>query len=90
MANDGKEWEENARRLLRVALARHGMSQIDLAKRLTESGEDVSVASLRNKLSRGTFTAAFLLRCFHVLGQRSIILDEAHHPHAQGRAAPPG
>jgi len=81
MSEDAKQWEENARRLLRVALTRHGLSQVELAKRLTEDGVGVSVASLRNKLSRGTFTAAFLLRCFHVIGQRSISLDEARHPH---------
>jgi hypothetical protein len=61
-------WEEWAARLLRTELVRRGLKAPDLAKRMSSSGPEVTSAGIRNKLSRGTFSAAFLLRALHALG----------------------
>ena len=83
MAKDGDQWEKAAKRVLRTALARHDMRQTDLAARLAEDGSAVSLMAIRNKLSRGTFTAAFLLRCLDAIGCATIDLGDARVPKAR-------
>lgn len=68
LADDDERWEVAAARLVRVEMARRGVKQTELADRLSQTGSVVTAASLRSKLSRGTFTAAFLLRVLDALG----------------------
>ncbi|TFI59811.1 hypothetical protein E2493_02965 [Sphingomonas parva] len=63
-----RKWEKQAARMLRIEMARRGVRVCDLARSLSQEGEDVTAASLRNKLSRGTFGAGFLLRSLLALG----------------------
>ena len=55
------EMGERAKRLLRSAMAAKGLSYDDLAEKLTAFGMPDTAVNLRNKVSRGKFTAAFLL-----------------------------
>jgi hypothetical protein len=48
------------------------MSQKDLAERLSQGGRDVSSASINSKISRGTFSAAFLLEVLAALGASTV------------------
>lgn len=64
----GGSWEERASRLVRARLALSGLSQKDLAERLSRDGRHVSAASINSKISRGTFSAAFLLEVLAELG----------------------
>lgn len=56
------EWEAKAASLLKAELKRRGVTYADLAE-MIEDRE----ANIRNKLSRGTFSAAFLLRALHAI-----------------------
>ncbi|WP_411710414.1 DUF6471 domain-containing protein [Henriciella mobilis] len=47
----------------------------DLGDRLAEIGVDEKEANIRNKLSLGKFTAAFLLQCLEAVGSSSLLLD---------------
>lgn len=69
------DWEEKAKGLLRAEMARKGMTYADLAKGLAEIGIDDNERNLRNKVSRGKFTAGFLLQCLSALGCSSLRLD---------------
>ena len=63
-----KEWEQRAKTLLRVELTREGVTYDELARRLQAIGVHETEISIRNKVSRGTFPATFLLQSMQVLG----------------------
>lgn len=69
------DWAEAAKRLLKAELKRRGLSYRDLAERLTADGTPETERNLANKISRGGFTAAFLLQSLAVIGCRSIVVD---------------
>ena len=62
------DWEERAKGLLRGEMARRGVTYAQLAERLAAIGVDDNERNLRNKVSRGKFTAGFLLQCLTALG----------------------
>jgi hypothetical protein len=63
--------------LLKAELKRRGVSYAALAAKLTELGVPESERNLNNKISRGGFTAAFLLQCMTVIGAHVVRLHEA-------------
>lgn len=70
------EYGERAKRLLRAAMVRQGVSYDALAERLTALGVPDTSANLRNKFSRGKFTAAFLLAVCDALKLSSLAINE--------------
>ena len=62
------DWEERAKTILRVEMARKGLTYAHLAERLAAIGINDNERNLRNKVSRGKFTAGFLLQCLGALG----------------------
>jgi hypothetical protein len=54
-------WEERAKRFLKAELARADIGYRELAERLEKHGLQETEASIANKISRGTFSATFLL-----------------------------
>lgn len=62
------KWEHDVKGLLKAELARKGISHSDLVERLAEIGVTVTKASVASKLSRGSFSAAFLLQCLRAIG----------------------
>ena len=69
-----KAWQDRAKNLLKSELKLRGLSYKDLAARLTEDGTPETEANLANKISRGGFSAAFLLQCLWVIGCRGVRL----------------
>ncbi|MGV2127329.1 DUF6471 domain-containing protein [Agrobacterium vitis] len=57
------DWEMRAANLLKAELKRKGVTYAQLVEKLSEMGIDEKEVNVRNKLSRGKFTAAFLLQC---------------------------
>jgi hypothetical protein len=57
------DWHSEAKRLLKAELARRDISHQQLVFLLSDIGVSVTKASLDNKLSRGTFSAAFFIQC---------------------------
>ena len=70
-----EEWAERAKGLLKAELTRRNLTYRDLAERLTNDGTPESERNLANKISRGSFTAAFFLQCLAVIGCYTIRLD---------------
>lgn len=68
-------WTDKAKRLLRAEMARNGVTYEELAARLAAIGVSDNAPNLRNKVSRGAFTAVFLLQCMKALGSRNLRLD---------------
>lgn len=62
------DWEMMAANLLKAELKRKGVTYAQTVEKLREIGVDEKEVNLRNKLSRGKFTAAFLLQCLSAIG----------------------
>ncbi len=61
MTTRSPSWEERAKRFLKAELARADVGYRELAERLKKHGLQETEASIANKISRGTFSATFLL-----------------------------
>jgi hypothetical protein len=72
------EYGERAKRLLRAEMVRRGVSYETLSERLAALGLHDSPVNLRNKVSRGKFTAAFLLAACEAMGAETLRLAEGH------------
>jgi hypothetical protein len=57
------EWETKAKNLLKAELKRKGVTYAELATKLAELDVHETERNLNNKISRGGFSAAFLLQC---------------------------
>jgi len=62
------DWEAKARGILRSEMAKQNVTYSQLLERLKAIGVEEDERNLRNKVSRGKFTAAFLLQCLGALG----------------------
>lgn len=68
------DWNAKAANLLKAELKRHGLAYAGLVEALDRIGVDEKEVNVRNKLSRGTFTAAYLLQCLEAVGTRTVHL----------------
>lgn len=62
------EYETRAKNLLKAELKRKGVTYAQLAEKLALVGVTENERNLNNKISRGGFTAAFLLQCLDAIG----------------------
>lgn len=67
---DQNEWEAKAANLLKAELKRQGVTYAQLAEMIGEKE-----VNIRNKLSRGKFSAAFLLSSLSAIGVPTLRLD---------------
>jgi hypothetical protein len=75
MAAKSPTWEERAKRFLKAELARADIGYRELAERLKKHGMKESEASIANKISRGTFSATFLLASLKAIDADNLRLD---------------
>lgn len=68
------EWEAKVKGLLKGELKRRNVSYAQLVEKLAAIGVHESEPNIRNKLSRGKFTAVFLVQCLEAIGCRSLHL----------------
>ena len=65
-----KDYKAEAKKMIRVAMVQHDVTYKDLSERLEKVGHVESEGALRNKISRGSFSAAFLLMVMDVVNDR--------------------
>lgn len=70
-------WTERVKGLLKAELKRRNVSYRDLAEKLTALGIPETEANIKNKISRGGFTAAFFIQCLVAIGCSSLRLEDA-------------
>jgi hypothetical protein len=68
--------ETRAKNLPKGELKRRGITYAQLAEKLAEIGVSENERNLNNKISRGGFTAAFLLECLEAIGSSSLRLSD--------------
>ena len=61
------DWEMQAANILKAELKRKGVTYAQLAEMIGDKE-----VNIRNKLSRGKFTAAFLLHCLSSIGVQQL------------------
>ena len=71
-----KEFEELAKNILKGELKRRGVTYAQLVERLAKLGVQETERNLNNKISRGGFTAAFLLQCMMAIGAMELRILE--------------
>jgi hypothetical protein len=70
-----KHYEERAKNLLKAELKRRGYTYAKLAEALAEIGVNETERNLNNKISRGGFSAAFLLQCLDAIAATEFRLN---------------
>ena len=71
-----REWEGLAKSLLKAELKRRNVTYAQLVGKLADVGVVDSEPNIRNKLSRGKFTAVFLIQCLEAIGCSSLRLQD--------------
>lgn len=72
-----QDWNGYAKRVMRAEMAGRGVTYAKLVELLGENGVKETEANLRNKVSRGSFTAAFLFQCLAVMKVTTLHLSDA-------------
>ena len=70
------DWQARVKGLLKAELKKKGVSYRDLAEKLTAMGIPETEANIANKISRGGFTAVFLVQCLVAIGAHTVRLHE--------------
>lgn len=68
-------YEARAKNILKSELKRRGMTYAQLAEKLTALGLSDNERNLANKISRGSFTAAFFMMCMDAIGVHQLSLE---------------
>ena len=71
------DWQNVAKNLLKAELKKRGLSYADLHAKLEEVGVNESLGGIKVKLSRGTFSAVFLLQCLSAIGCENLRIESA-------------
>jgi hypothetical protein len=71
-----RDWTALTKGLLRGEMARRQVTYKGLVEKLAAIGINESEANLRNKISRGGFTASFMIQTLTAIGCRSLRLDD--------------
>jgi hypothetical protein len=71
-----KEWEDRVKGMLKAELKRRGVTYAELVGKLGDLGVHETEPNVRNKISRGKFTAVFFVQCLEAIGATSIRLQD--------------
>jgi len=71
-----KDWADTAKAVLKAELKRRNVGYRELAEKLSAMGTPETERNIANKISRGGFTAAFLLQCLKAIGCTTLRLDD--------------
>jgi hypothetical protein len=76
MRGKAKDWQAKVKGLLKAELARRDLTYANLADKLSAIGIKDNERNISNKISRGTFTAMFLVQCFEAIGAKTVHLED--------------
>ena len=73
---EDRDWVAYTKGLLKAEMKRRNLTYAGLVEKLAGIGVRDSEANLRNKISRGGFTGAFLIQCLVAIGVSSLRLED--------------
>lgn len=71
-----QQWENKVKGLLKAELKRRNVTYQELVEKLALLGITETPENIANKISRGKFTAVFLMQCMEAIGCQMIRLGE--------------
>jgi hypothetical protein len=71
-----RDWTADVKGILKAEIARRHLSYADLVEKLRAVGVEETEANLRNKISRGGFSAVFFVQCLTAIGAHTVRLHE--------------
>jgi len=71
-----QDWEGKVKGLLKAELKRREVTYQQLAEKLAAIGITETPENIANKISRGKFSAVFMVQCLEVIGCQTIRLAE--------------
>ena len=71
-----QQWEDKVKGLLKAELKRRNITYPELVAKLAELGVTETPENIANKISRGKFTAVFLVQCLDAIGCQTVRLGE--------------
>jgi hypothetical protein len=69
------DWQGLVKGMLKAEIKRRNLTYEQLSAKLAEIGVRETTDNLRVKISRGGFSAVFLVQCLRAMGVRSLTLD---------------
>jgi hypothetical protein len=70
-----ENWEQKAKGLLKSELKKRGLTYLQLSEKLAAVGITETPENIANKISRGKFSAVFLIQCLEVVGCHTLRLE---------------
>lgn len=71
-----QNWESKVKGLLKAELKRREVTYQQLAEKLAVIGVTETPENIANKISRGRFSAVFMVQCLEVIGCQTIRLGD--------------
>jgi hypothetical protein len=72
----GQDWEAKVKSILKAELKRRDVTYLQLSGKLAAVGITETPENIANKISRGKFSAVFMVQCLEVIGCRVIRLGD--------------
>jgi hypothetical protein len=72
-----RDWNSEAKGILKAEIARRHLTYKDVVEKMAALGDTETEANLRNKISRGGFSAGFFVSCLTAIGAHTVRLHEA-------------
>jgi len=73
---DDKNWESKVKGLLKAELKRRNVTYPELVEKLSALGVAETPENIANKISRGKFTAVFMMQCLEAIDCKTLRLGE--------------
>jgi len=77
---DENAWSAYVKGLLKGELKRKGVTYKQLVRKLAALGLSETEVNIKNKISRGGFSAVFLIQCLAAVGTYVVRLDDLRQP----------
>lgn len=71
-----RDWVAYTKGLLRAEMTKRQITYKGLVEKLAALGINETEVNLRNKISRGGFTGAFLIQCLSAMGVSALRLED--------------
>ena len=71
-----KDWQDRVKNILKAELKRRAVSYQQLSERLAEMEVHETEKNIRQKLSRGGFSATFFVQCLVAIGCQQVRLSD--------------
>ena len=68
--------DNKAKTFLKIEMLKEGISNEDLQRLLQAKGYNYTLSSINSKISRGTFSATFLIQCLEVMGHYNVNIND--------------